>query len=346
MTPRHFVKVTDLTSEEIRWVLEEAKRMKSHPAGDLLEGKTVAMIFSKPSTRTRVSFSVGVHQLGGMPLFLGEHELQMRTSETIEDTARVLSCYVDAIVIRTFAQQDVEDLAANSTVPVINALTDDHHPCQALADIFTFEEVFPDARGRTITYLGDGNNVAASLSAAAALTGIDVCLATPEGYDLPAAVWDEVQRVAAAHGTRVWLERDPAAAAANASALYTDVWISMARAPTPRRWRRSLPTASTTTCSRRPGPRRWSCTVCRHIGAWRSRTPSWTVRGPWFSIRPRTGCTLRRPCSHSYSGASGGEQAATPKSHERCDPARPGRHSAGVGAGPPGPRMRRDAGHR
>ncbi|HZK48100.1 MAG TPA: ornithine carbamoyltransferase [Thermoleophilia bacterium] len=227
MTPRHFVKVTDLTSEEIRWVLEEAKRMKSHPAGDLLEGKTVAMIFSKPSTRTRVSFSVGVHQLGGMPLFLGEHELQMRTSETIEDTARVLSRYVDAIVIRTFAQQDVEDLAANSTVPVINALTDDHHPCQALADIFTFEEVFPDARGRTITYLGDGNNVAASLSAAAALTGIDVCLATPEGYDLPAAVWDEVQRVAAAHGTRVWLERDPAAAAANASALYTDVWISM-----------------------------------------------------------------------------------------------------------------------
>ena len=227
MTPRHFVKVTDLTSEEIRWVLEEAKRMKSHPAGDLLEGKTVAMIFSKPSTRTRVSFSVGVHQLGGMPLFLGEHELQMRTSETIEDTARVLSRYVDAIVIRTFAQQDVEDLAANSTVPVINALTDDHHPCQALADIFTFEEVFPDARGRTITYLGDGNNVAASLAAAAALTGIDVCLATPEGYDLPAAVWDEVQRVAAAHGTRVWLERDPAAAAANASALYTDVWISM-----------------------------------------------------------------------------------------------------------------------
>ncbi len=230
MSVRHFRKVSDLTADEIRWVLDEAARLKRDPLSTLLAGKTVALIFSKPSTRTRVSFSVGVHQLGGMALFLGENELQMRTSETIEDTARVLSRYVDAIVIRTFAQRDVDDLAANASVPVVNALTDDRHPCQALADILTFEEVFPDPRGRTITYLGDGNNVAASLAAAGAMTGVNVCLSTPEGHDLPPSMWAEVQALADAHGTRVWLERDPTAAVAGASALYTDVWISMGQA--------------------------------------------------------------------------------------------------------------------
>jgi ornithine carbamoyltransferase len=227
---RHFRKVSDLTADEIRWVLDEAARLKRDPFSTLLAGKTVALIFSKPSTRTRVSFSVGVHQLGGMALFLGENELQMRTSETIEDTARVLSRYVDAIVIRTFAQRDVDDLAANASVPVVNALTDDRHPCQALADILTFEEAFPDPRGRTITYLGDGNNVAASLAAAGAMTGVNVCLSTPEGYDLAPEMWAEVQALADAHDTRVWLERDPSAAVAGASALYTDVWISMGQA--------------------------------------------------------------------------------------------------------------------
>lgn len=227
MSVRHFRKISDLSAEEIRRVLDEAVRLKREPLSDALAGKTVALIFSKPSTRTRVSFSVGVHQMGGMPLFLGENELQMRSSETIEDTARVLSRYVDAIVIRTFAQRDVDDLAANADVPVVNALTDERHPCQALADIMTFEEVFPDPQGRTITYLGDGNNVAASLAAAGAMTGVNVCLSTPEGYDLPAEMWSEIQTLADAHGTRVWSERDPGAAVAGASALYTDVWISM-----------------------------------------------------------------------------------------------------------------------
>ncbi|MHB1345518.1 MAG: ornithine carbamoyltransferase [Thermoleophilia bacterium] len=230
MSVRHFRKVSDLSAAEIRWVLDEAVRLKREPFSEVLGGKTVALIFSKPSTRTRVSFSVGVHQLGGMPLFLGENELQMRTSETIEDTARVLSRYVDAIVIRTFAQRDVDDLAVNASIPVINALTDDRHPCQALADILTFEESFPDPRGRTITYLGDGNNVAASLAAAGAMTGVNVCLSTPEGYDVDPEIWAEVQVLAETHGTRVWLERDPRVAVAAASALYTDVWISMGQA--------------------------------------------------------------------------------------------------------------------
>jgi ornithine carbamoyltransferase len=224
---RHFLTVADLSKAEFEGVLAQAAEWKRHPIGDVLAGKTVALVFGKPSTRTRVSFSVGIHQLGGMPLYLSEQELQMRTSESIEDTARVLSRYVDAIVIRTFAQKDVEDLAAASSVPVINALTDDDHPCQALADIFTFRERFADSVGRRIVYLGDGNNVAASLAEAGAMAGIDVCLSVPEGYDLGVAKMASIEALAAAHGTRVWVERDPEVAAAGASALYTDVWISM-----------------------------------------------------------------------------------------------------------------------
>jgi ornithine carbamoyltransferase len=230
MNVRHFRKVDDLSAQEVALVFARAAEMKSSPLSQILAGRTVALIFSKPSTRTRVSFSVGVHQMGGMPLFLGENELQMRKSESVEDTARVLSRYVDAIVIRTFAQADVDDLATNAGVPVINALTDERHPCQGLTDLFTFEERFSDARGRKITYLGDGNNVAESLAAAGAMRGVDVCLAVPEGYDLPGHLWEELQALARSHGTRVWVERDPYAAVEDASALYTDVWISMGQA--------------------------------------------------------------------------------------------------------------------
>ena len=227
MTVRHFLTVPDLTKDEFDHVLSGAAEWKRWPHSDILAGKTVALIFGKPSTRTRVSFSVGVHQLGGMPLYLAEQELQMRKSESIEDTARVLSRYVDAIVIRTFAKRDVEDLAAASSVPVINALTDEDHPCQALTDVFTFMERFPDAAGRKIVYLGDGNNVAASLAEAGAMAGIEVCLCVPEGFDLPKEKMDSITRLAAEYGTKVWVERDPEVAVVGASALYTDVWISM-----------------------------------------------------------------------------------------------------------------------
>ncbi len=227
MRLRHFLKVTDLDKADFDAVLEQAASLKRTPRGEVLRGKTVALIFGKPSTRTRVSFSVGIHQLGGMPLYLSEQELQVRTSESLEDTARVLSRYVDAIVIRTFAQKDVEDLAAAASVPVINALTDSDHPCQALADIQTFRERFPDPVGRKIVYLGDGNNVAASLAEAAALAGIDVCLSSPEGCDLPEEKMESIYALASRHRTKVWVERDPKAAVTGASALYTDVWISM-----------------------------------------------------------------------------------------------------------------------
>jgi ornithine carbamoyltransferase len=226
-TTRHFLTVPDLSKSEFEFVLDEAVEWKKQPYGELLSGKTVALIFGKPSTRTRISFSVGVHQLGGMPLYLSEQELQMRKSESIEDTARVMSRFVDAIVIRTFARKDVEDLASAATVPVINALTDEDHPCQALADIMTFRENFPDAAGRKITYLGDGNNVAASLAEAATMAGIDICLAVPEGYDLRPEKTASIERLAQQNGTRFWVERDARTAVEGASALYTDVWISM-----------------------------------------------------------------------------------------------------------------------
>lgn len=230
MSPKHLLTVPDLSKAEIATVLSRAVVWKKSPLGSLLSGKTVALIFNKPSTRTRVSFSVGVYQLGGMPLVLSEQELQIRTSESIEDTARVLSRYVDAIVIRTFAQKDVEDLAAHATVPVVNALTDDYHPCQALTDVFTFREHFPDAAGRKIVYLGDGNNVAASLAEACALTGIDLCLSVPEGCDLSPDKMASIAALAEANGTKFSVERDPNLAVAGASALYTDVWISMGQA--------------------------------------------------------------------------------------------------------------------
>jgi ornithine carbamoyltransferase len=241
MAVRHFLTVGDLSKVELETLLSQAAFLKKNPRGDALAGKTVALIFGKPSTRTRVSFSVGVHQLGGMPLYLSEQELQMRKSESIEDTARVLSRYVDAIVIRTFAQKDVADLAAASSVPVINALTDDDHPCQALADIFTVRERFPDSAGRKITYLGDGNNVAASLAEAGVMAGIDVCLCVPEGFDLPPARMDGIRALATAHGAEAWVERDPSVAASDASALYTDVWISMGQRADPGKIRALRP---------------------------------------------------------------------------------------------------------
>jgi ornithine carbamoyltransferase len=227
MTARHFLTVSDLSKREFDQVLERASSWKNNPLGKVLAGKTVALIFGKPSTRTRVSFSVGVHQLGGMPLYMSEQEMQIRKSESIEDTARVLSRYVDAIVIRTFAQQDAVDLAAAASVPVINALTDSDHPCQALADILTLRERLSDTKGRKVTYLGDGNNVAASLAEACALEGMDICLCVPQEFDLPSEKLKSIKVLASAQGTKVTVERDPSVAVQDASALYTDIWISM-----------------------------------------------------------------------------------------------------------------------
>jgi ornithine carbamoyltransferase len=203
---------------------DELKRLQqAGEAQPLLPGRTLGMIFQKPSTRTRVSFEVGIYQLGGLGLYLSASDLQLGRGETIKDTAVVLSRYLDAILIRTYAQADVEELAEHASIPVINGLTDEAHPCQALADVMTIRERFDRFDGVRVAYFGDGNNVCASLMVACAKLGMDFVAATPAGYE-PAP---EAVRIAREAGGNVELSGTPQAAAAGADVLYTDVWTSM-----------------------------------------------------------------------------------------------------------------------
>jgi len=228
---RDFTRVADWTGDELERTLdladelkEQQKRREQH---HLLPGRTLGMIFQKPSTRTRVSFEVGIAQLGGTGLYLSAGDLQLGRGETLKDTATVLSRYLDAIMIRTFAQEDVEELARNTSIPVINGLTDSAHPCQALADVMTIRERLGRLEGVTVAYLGDGNNVCASLMVAAAKLGLNFRAATPKGYE-PSAEAVEIAREAAAEfGATIELLADPREAAAGADVLYTDVWTSM-----------------------------------------------------------------------------------------------------------------------
>jgi ornithine carbamoyltransferase len=223
---RHFTRVADWTRDELLQALDLADGLKrmhaAREAHQLLPGRTLGMIFQKPSTRTRVSFEVGMYQLGGAALYLSAGDLQLGRGETVKDTARVLSRYLDAIMIRTFDQSDVEELAAHGDIPVINGLTDSAHPCQALADAMTIRERFGRLDGVRVAYFGDGNNVCASLMVACARLGMSFVAATPSGYEPPA----EVVELARADG-EVELTTDPRAAAAGADVLYTDVWTSM-----------------------------------------------------------------------------------------------------------------------
>jgi ornithine carbamoyltransferase len=194
---------------------------------EYLPGRTLGMIFQKPSTRTRVSFEVGIAQLGGTGLYLAAGDLQLGRGETIKDTARVLSRYLDGIMIRTFKQADVDELAAHADVPVINGLTDEFHPCQALADVMTIRERFGTFDGVRVTYLGDGNNVCHSLMVACAKLGMDFTAATPEGYEPNPEVVGWAQAAAEASGGSVEVQRGARMAAEGADVLYTDVWTSM-----------------------------------------------------------------------------------------------------------------------
>jgi ornithine carbamoyltransferase len=224
---RSFTRVADWSREELLQVLDLADELKrKQRAGEehrLLPGRTLGMIFQKPSTRTRVSFEVGIYQLGGTALYLSAGDLQLGRGETIKDTAVVLSRYLDAIMIRTFAQADVEELAAHASIPVINGLTDSSHPCQALADVMTIRERFRRLGGLKVVYLGDGNNVCASLMVACAKLGAAFVAATPPSYR-PA---EEAVRIAQEAGGSVELTDDPRAAVEGADVLYTDVWTSM-----------------------------------------------------------------------------------------------------------------------
>jgi ornithine carbamoyltransferase len=224
---RSFTKVADWSAEELTDVLDLADELKRlEQAGEehhLLPGRTLGMIFQKPSTRTRVSFEVGMYQLGGLGLYLSASDLQLGRGETIKDTAHVLSRYLDAIMIRTYAQSDVEELAQHASIPVVNGLTDSAHPCQALADVMTVRERFGRIDGLKVVYLGDGNNVCASLMVACTRLGADFVAATPRDY----APAPEVVEIARETGRSVDLTDDPKAAVEGADVLYTDVWTSM-----------------------------------------------------------------------------------------------------------------------
>ena len=223
---KHLLKMLDLSTEEILELLNLADQLKyersHHIAHRHLEGKTLGMIFQKSSTRTRVSFEAGMFQLGGSALFLSARDLQIGRGEPVQDTARVLSRYLDGIMIRTFAQEEVEALAEYGSIPIINGLTDFCHPCQVLADLMTVREHKGRLEGLKMCYIGDGNNMANSLIVGGLKTGMKVSVACPEGYDPDQKVLDF-----AAENGGFTLERDPMKAAENADVIFTDVWASM-----------------------------------------------------------------------------------------------------------------------
>jgi ornithine carbamoyltransferase len=222
---RPFTRIADFSRDELELVLDTAARLKGAPREDqhLLPGRSLGMIFQKPSTRTRVSFEVGIAQLGGHALYLRSDDLQLGRGETIKDTAVVPSRYLDAIMIRTFAQKDVEELAGNASIPVINGLTDSAHPCQALADVLTIRERLGRIEGVRVAYLGDGNNVCSSLMVAVARLGGSFVAATPPGYEPD----EKALAIARESGALVEVTNDPEEAVRDANVLYTDVWTSM-----------------------------------------------------------------------------------------------------------------------
>jgi ornithine carbamoyltransferase len=237
---RDFLTLDDVTRPEIEGLLTSAARLKDYLKRGVphrfLEGRTLGMIFKKPSSRTRVSFEIGMFQLGGLALFLSNQDLGMGVRESVADIGRLFSRYLDGIMVRTFAHEEVEELARYATIPVINGLTDVHHPCQILADLLTVQEKFGRCEGVKVTWVGDGNNVANSWLQGASKMGMHLSLACPKGYWPPAELVRKTQEEAAANGGSVELHEDPFQAVKGADVIYTDVWVSMGQ-EAERRWR-------------------------------------------------------------------------------------------------------------
>lgn len=230
---RHFLKLQDFTKEELIQILDAADfikmRTKLGIREEILGGKTLAMIFEKSSTRTRVSFEVGMAQLGGNALHLSARDIQIGRGETVPDTTRTLARYVDGIMIRTYGQEIVEEMARFSTVPVINALTDEHHPCQVMADLQTMREKFHRLEGLKLAYVGDAANVANSLLEGCSIIGIDISLACPKGYQPTDEMIAQAYKNAEKSGAKVVITESIEEAVKDADALYTDIWVSMGK---------------------------------------------------------------------------------------------------------------------
>jgi ornithine carbamoyltransferase len=241
-TPTDFLSVADLTADQFEYLLDLATEMKAKPDGwrDALATRTVACFFEKPSTRTRVSFAAAAYRLGAQALFLRPDELQLGRGEPIADTARVLASYAAAIVLRTFSQEEIEEVARWADVPVVNALSNTHHPCQVLADLLTVRERFGGLAGRTLAFVGDGSdNVGHSLMEAGALTGMRIVICSPADY-MPAEEVVEAARGLSRRGGEIELNEDPLSGAADADAIYTDVWVSMGEEQEQQRRRSDL----------------------------------------------------------------------------------------------------------
>ena len=225
--PKHFLSMNDFTPNEVQELLNYAIELKSRGWISLLKNKTLAILFEKPSLRTRVSFEVAMRQLGGQTIYLSPEEVGLGKRESIPDVARVLSRFVDVIVLRTFAQRNLEVLAEYSSVPVINALSDFEHPCQALADLLTIYENKGKLKWLTLAYIGDGNNVANSLLLACAMTGVNFNIASPQGYTIDESVLKKARSYAKTSGAKIFCTEDPHDAAKDADVIYTDTWTSM-----------------------------------------------------------------------------------------------------------------------
>ena len=228
---KHFLDLASCSTEELQDLMELALKLKAEwrTGGNQpsLRGKTLGMIFQKPSLRTRVSFEMGMRHLGGDAIMLGPNEIGLGVRESVGDVARVLSSYVHGIMARVFDHADVLELAAHSRVPVINGLSDDYHPCQALADLLTVREHFGRLDGVKLAFVGDGNNVAASVALACAHFGVSFSIATPEGYEMKAPIREQAYDVAGRNGSALTMHTHPKAAVADADVVYTDTWVSM-----------------------------------------------------------------------------------------------------------------------
>ncbi|MDD5504681.1 MAG: ornithine carbamoyltransferase [Candidatus Omnitrophica bacterium] len=226
---KDLISIKDLSKAHIDELLELAQSLKSDPSAyyDKLKGRSLGLIFQKPSNRTRASFEVGMYQLGGHTLYLGPDDIKLGTRESAKDIAQTLSRYLDIIVARTFSHKEVLDLAENATIPVVNGLSDLSHPCQALADMFTIKEKFGQLEGLNMAYIGDGNNVLHSLLYAGSKAGINIRVAVPKGYEPDKAILSQSKDMAKSAGSSIEIFYDKKSAARCADILYTDVWVSM-----------------------------------------------------------------------------------------------------------------------
>jgi len=225
---KDFLSISDLKREEIFEIVQYGLHLKEHKFSDrTLDKKSIGMIFMKPSTRTRISFEVGIYQMGGQPIYIQGSSTQISRGEDIKDTARVLSRYLDGLVIRTFSHKEIEDMAHYSDIPVINALTDLHHPCQILSDIMTIKEYFGKLEGLKLAYIGDGNNMANSWLLGAPLSELNLSVATPQGYEPNGKAVAEGLKLADRYNTHLEITNNPEEAVKDADIIYTDVWVSM-----------------------------------------------------------------------------------------------------------------------